>query len=115
MTCDGRATWTQSTVPSSLGYVCGVSCPSSQHCVATGTDAIYAGGPGNPAAVYGSDGGQTWSPATASATSDGGLNQPDCVTRDYCVAVGHRGAETATSPGAYGTVMYSSDGGKSWH
>lgn len=82
--------------------------------MATGTDSQSLGAGGSPGAAYSSDGGQTWSVASVAATESGGLDPSDCITASDCVAVGYVGATQASDAGVSATVMYVTDGGKSW-
>jgi hypothetical protein len=108
ITGDGGQTW-QSQLVSALD-VTGISCPSTQDCVAVGQNSSFQ--------VFSPDGGTTWTVSTlATGTQIVGGNAPainaiSCSDTLRCVAVGeYLPSENVT----YETpVLATSDGGTTW-
>ncbi len=99
-TTDGGTSWSAQTLPSGLSPFGAVSCASTSHCIAGGSDATGA------AAYSTSDGGATWSQQTLPAGLVGFLSI-SCPSATTCEAVGQD-----TSNGWM--MARTTDGGGSW-
>jgi photosystem II stability/assembly factor-like uncharacterized protein len=84
-TTDGGATWDVPALPSGIGYLSAVSCPSTLHCLALGD----APGVNQAIVVSTVNGGATWS-APVVVPSTGAVEGVSCATTAYCVAVGEK-------------------------
>ena len=108
-TTDAGHTWKIQQLPTGMGYLFGVSCPSALDCWATGTNAEVSG------VVYTTaDGGQHWT-APALPTGTVSLNGVSCPSSGSCWSVGTAtdGAPLviATVPPASGMRLTSTSGG----
>jgi len=117
---DGGASWTVVPLPGPfLVSGTGLACSTGQQCLAVGANslAVPAAGGGNvaAAAMYSSDGGRTWSPATVPSTL-ARLRVVSCAAADHCVAIGDPPSSTANGADPYGPpeALTSADGGRSW-
>jgi photosystem II stability/assembly factor-like uncharacterized protein len=117
---DDGATWTTATVPSGLGPLSSVSCGDSSDCVAS-----FFGDDGSSSEIVTStDGGESWSVASASSLPDGLVTGLSCPTASECWASGISGASGGSSGsgtiavklgvGAEGIVASTTDGGQIW-
>jgi len=117
---DDGATWTTATVPSDLGPLSSVSCADSADCVAS-----FFGDDGSSSEILTStDGGQSWSEASASGLPAAMVNGLSCPTTSECWAAGLTRASGGSvdsgpiavklGPGAQGIVASTSDGGQTW-
>ncbi len=101
-TTDGGATWKVQPVPSSVGYLAAIACPTTRACTAVGQfGADGAGGTG--AVLATTDAGAAWTPAAVPAgTSD--VTAVDCPVAGTCLALadvdGRVTTLTAGAPGA---------------
>jgi BNR/Asp-box repeat len=97
---DGGNSWSAGSLPGSSSYLTALACPSTSDCVAL----INSG-----SAVYTTSGGMSWAISSVpSGTNFGAPGGVACATTSDCVAVG-------ASSGATSGVLYSTDGGASWH
>lgn len=111
---DGGQDWTAGAVPPGVHDFEGLSCQSVADCVAVGSNAINNCGPSgcaqlgssSSAIALTSDGGNTWTMASAPSGS-GELYDVSCPSATACVAVG---AASQAGP----ALLYSTNGGSSW-
>ncbi len=111
-TSDGGASWSHAALPASFVPMLGAQCLSGGTCVMTGFDSVTPGGSATPvdsgAAVYSTDGGATWSPASV-PPGTGILRELSCANATDCVTTSFSDRTTAHS-----TVLRSTDGGATW-
>ncbi len=109
-TSDGGASWSDAALPASFVPMFGAQCLSGGRCVMTGFDSVTPDGSAIPvdsgAAIYSTDGGATWSPATV-PTGTGILGGLSCADATDCLTFSD--GTTAQS-----TVLRSTDGGATW-
>jgi photosystem II stability/assembly factor-like uncharacterized protein len=104
-TADGGETWSTTPLPSSVSVLFGVSCPSSNKCIAVGQGTATTAGEG-PIVAITNNAGATWTVSQLSSNESAGLNSISCGSTTDCVAVGS---------GSAGGVEYSTaDGGSTW-
>jgi len=101
-TTDGGATWSGEAVPSSVGVLRGIACPSTSDCYAVG-DGVHT----EAEIVATTDGGATWEAETP-PTGAGQLWAIACPSVDVCYA-----AVSTPEPGN-GNIVATSDGGATW-
>jgi photosystem II stability/assembly factor-like uncharacterized protein len=117
---DDGTTWTTPTLPPGLGPLSSVSCANSADCTAT-----FFGDEGSSSEVLVStDGGQSWSEASASGLPAAVVTGLSCPAASECWAGGIARAEGGSGglgpiavklgPGADGIVASTADGGQTW-
>jgi hypothetical protein len=111
-TTDGGATWSPATLPSGIGSLLNVTCPSSRECIEVGTFGNPVTQDAPPAAVYSRDGGRSWSMVKLPGTKASSVYAVACSTAARCVAVGSSGGRD--DPNATATTNYTNNGGKTW-
>ena len=104
-TSSAGATWSEQTVPSGVGYLQSVTCPTAADCYAVGSKE-YGSGPGW--IVASSDGGDNWQ--LLDTTPAMGLAAVTCPNAQTCIAVGGSLAVSGTVPDA----LVTTDGGHVW-
>jgi len=109
---DGGATWASGTVPSGVGPLDAVSCPTVTQCVAVGpgrqvpvpggSSQAASGGTG----LFTTDGGATWAKISV-ASGVGAFYSVSCPTTSHCVTI---------ASGQFGgdVGLLSSDGSSAW-
>lgn len=114
-TTDGWSTWSDQSLPTNIGFVESISCPTTSECVAVGGN-IGADQQSlvlTPSVVATTDGGATWNTQTIPTTT-GLLTGVSCASSTVCEAVGGNialsGSGESLSPVAIGTT----DGGTTW-
>ena len=95
--------WSRSALPSGLGGINDVSCPTSTYCVAVGATPDGSGG----IALTTENLGATWTPV---ALPDGekSLGLVECASRRQCIAVG--GGQSGSGE----MLVITANGGRSW-
>lgn len=122
-TSDGGRTWSQSPLPSGVGLLSAISCPSSTTCFGLADSAAVASalgiepqyGPGAQPTRFlaTTDGGQTWSASPLPANDT--IRVLDCPTPTTCVAGGEEYPTVPTeSASPTGVVLTTADGGGTW-
>lgn len=117
---DDGATWATATAPSDLGPLSSISCADSADCVAS-----FFGDDGSASEVLiSTDGGRSWSQASASGLPAEGITGLSCPTASDCWAAGIADAPggsagsgtvaTRLGLGAQGLVASTADGGQTW-
>jgi photosystem II stability/assembly factor-like uncharacterized protein len=103
-TGDGGSTWAFQSLPSGVGGLDAVACPSPTDCYASGDDA------GDVAVIATTDGGSTW---VSDDLPDmmAGLDTISCPSTTDCVAAGESFAEGSDGGGF---DLFTTDGGVSW-
>jgi photosystem II stability/assembly factor-like uncharacterized protein len=109
-TSDAGASWSDAALPASFVPMLGAQCLSGGTCVMVGFDSVTPDGSATPvdsgAAVYSTDGGATWSPATV-PPGTGILSKLSCADATDCFTF-------SSGATAHTTVLRSTDGGATW-
>ncbi len=108
VTRDSGNTWLAGAVPALAGTLSGAYC-TAKVCVAVGSKAVL----GSAVALYSSDGGKTWKVAHLPA-SVYNLTSVSCMGTSDCVAVGSASSGQESTGNQEGSVVVSSDGGRTW-
>ena len=108
VTRDSGNTWLAGAVPALAGTLSGAYC-TAKVCVAVGSKAVL----GSAVALYSSDGGRTWQAAHLPA-SVYNLTSVSCTGTLDCVAVGSASSGQESTGNQEGSVVVSSDGGRTW-
>ncbi len=107
-TDDSGSSWSVASLPSTVGPLDAVSCPSATECLATGS---LDGGAG-PAMLVSTDSGSVWSLQTIPSGLSG-LNSISCPTASDCFAVGNKPASNFSH--VIGAVIATTDAGTNWY
>jgi photosystem II stability/assembly factor-like uncharacterized protein len=117
---DDGATWATATLPSDLGPLSSISCADSADCVAS-----FFGDDGSSSEILiSTDGGLSWSQASASGLPAEGITGISCPTASECWEAGIADASGGSAGsgtiavrvglGAQGIVASTADGGQTW-
>ncbi len=107
-TDDSGSSWSVASLPSTVGPLDAVSCPSTTECLATGSLDDGAGA----AMLVSTDSGSVWSLQTIPSGLSG-LNSISCPTASDCFAVGNKLASNFSH--VIGVVIATTDAGTSWY
>jgi hypothetical protein len=90
-TTNGGSTWVVQTIPTTVGYLSGISCSDRKHCTAVGQVSQTSNGQG--AIIATADGGATWTAATVPAGILD-VTAVNCQPSQRCLAIGISAAGT---------------------
>jgi hypothetical protein len=91
-TANGGVSWTTEALPTTVGYLSGISCSDKRHCTAVGQANQTSNGAGE--IVVTSDGGSTWTPAVVPAGILD-VTAVTCLSDRWCMATGNTAGGTA--------------------